>query len=59
MKQTQTVKIYTDNYVTLKQKYHSKYIVSYAEDLSLALPSQHSTLSKKTSNVNKEPKKGR
>ena len=46
-----------DNYETLKQKYHSKEIVSDAEDLSLSLPSQLSTPQKKASNISKEPKK--
>ena len=57
MKQTQTVKMNTDNYETLNQKYHSKEIVASAEGLLLSLPSQQSTLLKKTSNVNKEQKK--
>ena len=48
---------HTDNSETLKQKYHIKKIVSNAEDLSLSLPSQLSTLPKGTSNVNKLPKK--
>ena len=46
-----------DNYKTLKQKYHSKEIVSDANELSLSLPSQLSTPQKKASNTNKEPKK--
>ena len=47
----------TDNYENLKQKYLSKEIASNAENLSLSLRSQQSILSKKTSIVNKEPKK--
>ena len=38
-----------DNYETLKQKYHSKEIVSDANELSLSLPSQLSTPQKKAS----------
>ena len=57
MKQTQAVKMNTDNYETLNQKYHSKEIVANAKGLLLSLPSQQSTLLKKTSNVNKEQKK--
>ena len=48
---------HTGNYESLKLKYHSKEIISDAEDLSLSLPSQLSTPQKKTTNINKEPKK--
>ena len=42
---------HTDNYQTSKKQYHNKEIVSNAEDLSLSLSSQQSTLSKKTYNM--------
>ena len=48
---------HTGNYESLNLKYHSKEIISDAEDLSLSLPSQLSTPQKKTTNINKEPKK--
>ena len=47
---------HTDNYETLKQKYHGKEIISNAEDPSLYLPSHLSFPQRKGTNVNKEPK---
>ena len=48
---------HTDNCKTLKQKYHSKEIISNAEDPSLYLHSQLSFPQRKATNINKEPKK--